>query len=137
MKILLVKTLNNSFKAAYDSDLERIKRIKAGEEILCEITRPRNIKFHRKFFALLNMVLNNQEIYNNIEDLRRDLTIEAGFFTERANWLGEVVKEPKSISFAAMDDDQFSEFYDAVINTIVRCFHFDKQDIIDNVSEYF
>lgn len=137
MKIMMVKTLNNTFKPMYDSDLERIKRIKQGEGFMVDITRPRNIKFHRKFFALINLVFQNQEVYKNIDHLRNDLTVEAGFFDEAPDFLGEVKKRPKSISFAAMDDDEFSDFYDACISTIVKYFNFDRQDIIDNVAEYF
>jgi len=137
MKILLVRQMNNTFKCAYDTDLDNMKRIKAGEMVMCEVTKPRNIQFHRKFFALLNLVFHNQEIYMDVEDLRHDLTIEAGFFEYRVNLFGEEVKKAKSISFAKMDEFEFSSFYSAVLDTIVRCFHFDKQDIIDNVEQYF
>lgn len=137
MDIYLVRQLNNTFKCAYDTDLDKMKRIKPNEMVICSVTKPRNIQFHRKFFALLNMIFQNQEIYQHLDDLRHDLIIEAGYFEERPNLYGEPIKKPKSISFAAMDDYQFNELYSAVLDTIVRCFHFDKQDIIDNVEQYF
>lgn len=137
MKVVLVKNLNGSIIPAYDQDKERLKRFKAGEPFMAEVTKPRNIRFHRKIFALFNMLLQNQEIYTNIDDLRNDLTVEAGFFTEGVNFLGEPVKRPKSISFAAMDDLAFAEYYEAILNTIVRCFHFDKNEILENVENYY
>jgi len=137
MKITLVKQLNNTFKIAHDSDYEKAKKIKVGEPYEFEYKQVRNLKFHKKFFALMNLLFQNQEIYNNIDHLRKDLTIESGYYDLRVNIHGEEVKEAKSISFAAMSEDEFSEFYNAVLDTIVKYFNFEKQEIIDNVQEYF
>ena len=79
----------------------------------------------------------NQEMYNNIEHLRRDLTIESGYYDLRSNIHGEEIKEPKSISFSSMDQNEFSEYYNAVLDTIVKYFHFDKQDIITNIEQFY
>jgi len=137
MKITLIKGLNNTFKIAFDSDYEKAKKIKVGEPYEFEFKNVRNPKFHRLYFALLNMVFQNQEMYNNIDHLRRDLTIESGYYDLRANIHGEEIKEPKSISFASMNQEEFSEYYNAVLDTIVKYFHFDKEDIIANVEQYF
>jgi hypothetical protein len=137
MKIVLVKTLSGTIIPAYDQDKERLKRFKAGDPFMAEVTKPRNLRFHKKAFALFNMVFQNQEVYTNLDDLRYDLTIEAGYFIEGLNIHGEVVKRAKSISFAAMDDLAFGEYYEAIIKTIVKYFNFDRQDIIDNVEQYF
>ena len=137
MKITLVKQLNNTFKIAFDSDYQKAKKIKVGEPYEFEFKNVRNPKFHRLYFALLNMVFQNQEMYNNIDHLRRDLTIESGYYDLRANIHGEEIKEPKSISFASMNQEEFSEYYNAVLDTIVKYFHFDKEDIISNVEQYF
>ena len=137
MKITLIKTLNNNFKIAYDSDFEKAKKIKVGEPYDYEYKNVRNPRFHRLYFAMLNMVFQNQELYNNIDHLRRDLTIEAGYYDLRANIHGEEIKEPKSISFASMDQMQFDEYYNACLDVIVKYFHFDKQDIIDNIDQFF
>ena len=137
MKIMLVKNLAGQIIPAHDIDKDRLKRFKAGEPFMADVTKPRNLAFHKKFFALLNMVYSNQEIYTNMEHLRNDLTIESGYFEVGTNIYGEVVKRPVSISFAAMDDLQFGEFYNKVIDTIVKYFHFDKQDIIDNIEQFY
>lgn len=137
MEILLVKQLDNSFKSAYDSDYESIKKIKAGALVKCRITQPRNIRFHRKFFALINLVFQNQETYINIEHLRKDLTIASGFYEERKNLKGEAILEAKSISFAKMNQESFNDYYSKVVDSIVKYFHFDKQDIINNVEQFF
>ena len=136
MKISLVRTLSG-FKTAYDSDFELSKKIKLNEIYEYECKQTRNIKFHRKFFALINMVFQNQEQYTNIEHLRKDLIIESGNYDLRHDLNGVEIREAKSISFAQMDEIQFSELYNSVIDVIVKYFNFDKQDIIDNVSQYY
>lgn len=137
MKITLIKQLNGTFKVAYNSDYDIAKKIKVNEPIEFEFKNKRNIRFHRKFFALLNMVYENQEIYNNIDHLRNDLTIASGYYYERANIHGEVIIDPKSINFASMEQIEFNEFYNAILDTITKYFNFDKQDIIDNINQFF
>ena len=137
MKVYLVKQGDNSFKVAHNSDYESIKKIKLGKTVLCEITQPRNIGFHNKFFALINMVYNNQEHYNNSEQLRKDLIISAGFYDTHVTVWGEEVQTAKSISFGSMKEDEFKELYNRVLDEIIKHFHFEKQLILDNVEQYF
>lgn len=137
MKFTIIKQFDNSFKLAFDSDYEKLKKIKPMELLECEIKKPRNYKFHKKFFALINMVFQNQERYSNIDDLRQDLTIEAGFFTIREDMQGNSIKKANSISFANMEEKDFNEYYSKVLDCIVLHFNFDKQLIIDNVEQYF
>lgn len=33
----------------YDSDYEEKKRLKVGDTVLCDIKKPRNYEFHKKF----------------------------------------------------------------------------------------
>lgn len=137
MKVLLIKQMNGTFIPAYDSDKENLKRIKSGEMIQADVVKPRGVKKHRKFFALLNLLFQNQENYKNIEDLRHDLTVAAGYYREVVDIHGEITKRAESISFAAMDDLQFDKYFDDVLNTIVHHFNFDKEEILNNISEFY
>jgi hypothetical protein len=51
MKFQLVRTLNG-FKFAHDSDLEKGRKIKVGDFVNCDIKKPRNYMFHKKFFLI-------------------------------------------------------------------------------------
>lgn len=83
------------------------------------------------------MVFQNQEIYQNIDDLRHDLTVEAGYYREVVNVHGELIKRAKSISFAAMDQVEFDKYFDDVLNTIEKYFNFGKQEILENLQEFY
>jgi len=135
-KIALIRTLSG-FKPAYDSDFELSKKIKLNEVYVYDFKKPINYELHKKFFALVNMVFQNQEQYTNAEHLRKDLIIESGNYDLRYDLHGVEIKEAKSISFSSMDEIVFSELYNSVIDVIIKYFHFDRQDILDNIEQYY
>ncbi len=137
MIITLVKQQNNTFALAYDSDYENAKKIKVGEQREFKTTKKRNYKFHKKFFGMLNIVFENQEIYTNITDLRNDVTVDAGYYKEHVNLHAEIVKTPLSISFASMDEYTFSEYYSKCLEVVIRHFGYDKQSLLDELSQHF
>lgn len=137
MKVLVKKTLSG-LKPVYASDVDVYNKISLDEEFEIDYKRVRNAKFHRKFFKLIQTVFENQEKYRVLDELREDLTIAAGYHYEHINYLtGEVKIKAKSISYASMDDVEFSELYNAVIDQIVLYFHFGKQDLIDHIEQFF
>ena len=97
MDIQVIKTLSGTLKCAYDSDYENFKKLPLNEIFTITYKKQRNIKFHRLFFSLINMVYQNQEQYKFIDDLREDLIIEAGYYYKTININGEEVKKAKSI----------------------------------------
>lgn len=52
MEIHLVRT-STGLRPYSDDDYEEMKKIKVGAIVKANIVRPRNVKFHRKFFALI------------------------------------------------------------------------------------
>lgn len=69
-------------------------------------------------------------IDKDIDSFRRWLTIEAGHFNICVTPAG-VVKEPKSISFASMDQDEFNAFYQACFTVcwnMILCNRFASKD---------
>ena len=135
--IYLVKQLNGTFIPAYDSDKELMSNIKVGEIYKYKFSKPRNLKFLRKFFALINLVYENQEHYSSIDHLRRDLTIESGYYDVRVNkFTGEEIIEAKSISFASMDEIEFGKLYNKFLVTVVRVFGWDGEEIENNIADF-
>lgn len=138
MKIALIKQLNNTFKIAYNSDYENAKKIPLNEPIEFEFKKVRNYKFHKKFFALINLVFDNQEIYNNIEHLRKELIIASGHYDLIFDLeTGQQKKEAQSIKFSSMDEIEFNKLYSDVLKIIVDKFKFDRFEIEENIQQYF
>mgnify|MGYP001576487379 CR=1 FL=1 len=88
-----------------------MRNIGQGEIVSVEVKRPRNLRFHRKFFAMLSIILSNQDYYKSTDDLLDVCKLRVGHCRTLQTKLGQV-QIPKSISFAAMDDVAFADFYD-------------------------
>jgi hypothetical protein len=136
MKIMLQK-VGNTLVPATDLDAEDFEKIKAGTPVFCELKQPRNSRFHAKFFVLVNLLFKNQERYSDKEELREDLTIASGHYKVRYDLDGVETRKAKSISFANMDNTEFEAVYNDVVDTICKHFHFDKQELIDEVLRHF
>ena len=91
-----------------------LRTLAQGELVTLELKRPRNLQFHQKFFAMLSIILANQDYYKSIDDLLDVCKLAVGHCRTIRTKQGDV-KIPMSISFAALDDSSFADFYDRVI----------------------
>ena len=61
--LYLTRTLTG-FQPADEHSREIWKKYKLGEEYRADVVKPRNYKFHKLCFALLQMTFENQEQYH-------------------------------------------------------------------------
>ena len=138
MKIQVVKNLNGTLKPAYDSDYESFKKIPLNEIIEIEYKKQRNIRFHRKLFSLLNLAYSNQNIFDNLEDMRYCLMLECNLSEIKVNKLtGEIFKVPKSLQFAKMDEVEFNEVYNTIKQYICEWLGVTNEQINEEIEQYF
>lgn len=136
MKIAVIKTDGCRLIPAYDSDMEFIKKLPKNVPLEIKINKSRNLKFHKKFFALIKLVHENQEKIENIEHLRKYITIKAGYYDEVNTGKGMMIL-PKSIKFSKMDNIEFSKLYDNCLSVINKEFSFDSDLIEKNISDFY
>jgi len=137
MKILVVKN-HRGLIPVYDSDYELYAKIPLNEEFEIEYTKKRNLKFHKKMFALYKLAFENQSDYRSLDDMRRDISIVSGFYDEVINKIsGEVIQIAKSISFAKMDETEFSELYEKTKDTISKWLGISNETIENEIMQYF
>ncbi len=120
MKVILIKNLNGLFMPAYDSDKEICNKIKVGEAVEVDFKKKRNYKFHKKFFALLNLAYSNSDYEMSFDEFRKEVIRRAGFYREVVNFIGVTEYYAKSISFAKMDELEFSELYSKSLDVILK-----------------
>ena len=134
MKLYLLNT-REGLKPMYDEDYDEKKKLKIGETYEVEIRLPRNLRFHRKYWALLRCsweYLNEkqQEFFkNDIDVFRKSLEVTAGwceplYDLKTQSWY----HAPKSISFEKMKEEEFSILYNNVRDILFRA-------IIPNISQ--
>ena len=106
-------------------------------EVMAEITRPRSIQHHKLFFALLKIVLDNQEHYKSIDALLIAFKVALGHCDAVTLRTGQVAYVPKSIAFSKMGQHEFKAFWDGAVNIIVERFlpGIDKADLEREILE--
>ena len=96
-------------------------KTKLGQIVEMKARRPRNTQHHRKLFALLSLVAENNEQFSGPEDVL--IAVKAA--TGHGRWLKlegatREVFMPDSIDFASMSQDEFEPFYDAAVAAVRR-----------------
>lgn len=114
----------NSLRPVDEAGADVLRKIKQGDIVTVDVKKPRNVKHHRMFFALMNLVYENteREVYPTLEDVIGAVKIAAGLRTRIALRGGEIGYMPGSISFSKMDQHAFSEFYDRVCDLVAQHF---------------
>lgn len=133
------------------STADSLQKIKTGTVVTGKFTVPRNYQFHKKFFSLLNLAYEYWEpaeidhVYGTpqktFERFRKDLTIMAGFYNVEVRVNNTVRVVAKSLSFAEMDQEEFEDVYDKVLDVIIRRVmvnfqHDDLTDLLERVVDY-
>jgi len=134
MKINLKKA-SGCLIPSLPQDEEKLARWHYGEVLEVTIKKPRNSAFHRKFFALINVVFDNQDKYDNQAELLTEIKLKCGHYHEHITTKGEIVYVPKSISFANMGELEFEEFYSKAIDVVLKYFMPIEKEFIDKMVE--
>lgn len=128
MELYLLNTIDG-LRPLYPSDYEEKRKLKLGQTYKATVTVPRNIRFHNKYFKLIDVAwefLNERQreaFRNNREGFRHTIEVAAGACNKV--WSisrGEWIEEAKSISFASMDEEEFSQLYSNILDIVFRMF---------------
>ena len=125
---------NGVFTPAYDSDYEKAKKLKDGEYEF-KISLIRNPQFHRRYFAMLNCALNNQDTFDSLEDFRCYVIMKAGWYNTIKTDNGYMYI-PKSISFEKMDEAEFQDLHSKSLDVIIRFLQVTEKDFNDNLIDF-
>lgn len=149
----MIKTPRGALVPADAESAEALAKVKVGQGVKVTYTRTRNIKFHRKFFALLKLAYDawnppplmyrGKPIKTTFDQFRRQLTILAGYFE-----MVQSIQNPdrfqlvaKSISFASMSEDEFEQLYSSVLDVLLDRVFIDQtrgdvENLVNNILAY-
>lgn len=129
--LLLVKD-GQWLKAAESISYDSLNELKQGQTYAATIRQPRNVRHHRKYFALLNIIHENQEQYATVKGLLDAIKIGIGHcdyipFRVSQELLMRLIERggmvylpiPRSISFHSMDQAEFEDVYEKSIQYIL------------------
>jgi hypothetical protein len=145
-EIILTKAANGTLVPVDPQAAEYIAKLKLGAGVSATVKKHRNPRFHRKYFALLNLAYEAWEpadkefrgmpVQKNFDRFRKDVIIAAGFYDVVVNINGDVRAEAKSINFSSMDDAEFSDLYSKTVDVVLNRFLTNySRDDLDNVID--
>jgi hypothetical protein len=116
-----------------DETAEWLQKVKNGEALAAEITRPRNYKFFKKMFALARVCFDyfveqydtgleykGMKAQPSFERFRKDMTILAGHYDATYDINGRVRLEAKSWSWANCSEEEQQQIYSDFINVALK-----------------
>jgi adenylate kinase family enzyme len=87
-------------------------RLKEAERVFIEVWLPRNMAQHRKYFGVLNRVVQADGRWSSVEDLSFDIMLELRRGTFRTSRDGSTHFRPDSRAVASMPKAEFERLYD-------------------------
>ena len=121
---------------ANDETFERVQKMSVGESIFMDYKPKRNYQFHKKLFSLLNYVYENQSHYKSLDNLLEVYKFKAGYFETIVTHTGKKHYKAKSISFHAMDNEEFERFYSKAIDTSLELIPMNRAELEDAILRY-
>lgn len=119
MLLNLVRT-ENGLVPIDDASVKAVSKIKEGYDIFCEYKPRRSMKFHKKYWALLNAVLINQEHYKSVDNIHESVKYRSGYYKTVIPLQGDPFIVTESIAFHSMDNAEFESFYNTAIDVCVE-----------------
>lgn len=107
-------------------------RIPFGKPLHVEVKQPRNGAHHRLYWALVHRIANS--IGCNPEALSSHLKVSTGHIIAVRTRDG-LKKYPASISFAAMDQTAFRDFYNRCITVICDDLGMRRPDVLETCRD--
>ena len=122
MKLLTFKKLNDRVIPADEATSKLFNSLDINEEFSFEYKplKQRNYKFHRKYYALLNAVVKNQEHYKTVDNLHESIKFKSGLYETIIPLEGHPFIKTKSISFASMSSSDFEDFWNIALDECIK-----------------
>jgi len=117
---LYLKRTLNGFAPADEPSMEACRRYKLGEVYRADVVKPRSYQHHKLCMALLNLTYGNQERYSSFEHFRKAVAIEAGHVEEFIGLDGAIYLQPKSISYGALDEVEFTAVFRSMMTVCCK-----------------
>ncbi|WP_370372947.1 DUF1367 family protein [Henriciella pelagia] len=120
IEVWIKRTKLGTIMPANSQSEQELSKLPVGEWHLAVIRKPRNVKHHRKWMALLQVCFPHQDMWPTFDSFRKAIQVVLGH--------GEVIEakdgrkyiEAASISFAKMDQDEFEQFYERGVKLVLE-----------------
>ena len=133
-EIYVKRDWQNHLIPSDEYSLEIVQKFKKDAPKLITVKGKRNLEFHQKYFVMLQVIYEIQNHFDNFEAMRYWITMKAGYYDTIMAPNGNLIYQPKSVSFAKMDEIEFQKVYDGVIQVALVhkdiCGGITKEDLL-------
>ena len=138
MQLLMMKE-GATLKPMFGGDIRDFSRLKT-DSYMVTVKKARNPHFHRLMFAVLNKTIENvpeDSPFANMDayQLLKAIQFEIGAVEMVRKMSGEMVMVPKSVAFEAMDEIEFNEVADKVINICAGLIGVEPFELMNNCKD--
>ena len=131
-------------------DKEKVDKLPVGEPFQIKYVEIRNVRFLRKYWALVNIILQNipETVEENLmknhqfriktkDDVHFYIKIKNGFIEKKyIGKDGNIAWVPKSISFDKMSESDFEEFFSKAIDTACELLTVESDEIMNELMNF-
>lgn len=119
MADLYLKRTLTGFSAADEPSADAMRSYKVGDTYRATVVKPRNLKNHRRWWALCTLIYQNSDSFKSAEQVHDYLKILAGHCSQIVSKSsGEVYLVADSISFGSLDEIQFQEVFGRAVKAV-------------------
>jgi hypothetical protein len=146
MKLQMIKLPGGLLTPASEMELTYLNKLKNDGQYEIEIKMTRNPQYHRRAFKFLNFCFEYWSSDKTFLDekgqfdcFRKDLMIQAGFYDQHYSLDGQSFQlVARSISFAKMNQLEFQQCYNALVNASMRSiFKENDAGIFEKLMSFF
>ena len=141
-ELLLVKKFSQEhgpvLMPAYNSDSELLKKLRYDTAYRFTGSDERNVKHHRKLFAILRCVIANdpRSQFADEEALLSAVKVEMGLTHSYIDFKGITRVETDSISFSSMGQSRFEKFYQKAVDICAEYIGISSLELEQNLHDY-
>lgn len=106
--------LGEKGRKAFEKFRRAVEQLEPGETMRFVFKLPRSPQHHRLFFAKIARLLDRQEQFDDLDKLRKWLTVGAGYCQFVPGPSGRMVAMPDSIAWENLDEADFVDLHSRV-----------------------
>lgn len=114
-----IRRAGNRLEPTEPEGFELLRQLPESGVFLCTVRRPRSGPHNRKYWALCGLVASNHNELITKDMVSQVLKLETGH-CDVVKVGDHHCKVPRSISFSAMDQTDFNDFYESALTVVVE-----------------
>ena len=135
--IIYMKRAGKSLAPVDGNELDKLTKVRADNVYKVDVKIARDYTRHKRFFAFLKIIFENQDKYSSFNSFRHELTMRTGRFTAHHHISGAISYSPKSIAFDKMSEEEFTDLCSDSIDVALEhfCSNLDNE-ILWNIARF-